>query len=127
MGRLSLMSKRRLDHDLYRGTLDIAVLVLLVESPDHGYGLIERLRQRSAGVLDISEGAIYPLLHRLESKGVVSFTWETTAQNRRAKKYFVTESGLSALRERCDQWKLLSDAMGRIVNPFRPQPGPGIA
>lgn len=114
------MAKRRLDHDLYKGTLDIAVLVLLVESPDHGYGLIERLRRKSEGVLHISEGAIYPLLHRLESKGVVSFSWETTAQNRRAKRYFVTESGLAALRERCDQWRSLAEFMDRIVHPLQP-------
>lgn len=113
------MAKRRLDHDLYRGTLDIAVLVLLLESPDHGYGLLERLRARSEGVLDVSEGAIYPLLHRLESRGVLSVSWETTAQNRRAKRYYVTDQGRSVLQERCDQWRSLAEFMERIVNPLR--------
>lgn len=101
------MSEQRIDHDLYRGTLDIIILSLLAEQCDHGYGLIERLRVHSCGQLSISEGAVYPLLHKLESKKLIGSDWVISDNNRRIKRYFITETGRSTMESRTNQWELL--------------------
>lgn len=113
----------RVDHDLYRGTLDIVVLSLLCESSDHGYGLIERLKQRSSGALEISEGAVYPLLHRLEVRGCLECVWETTSLNRRAKRYLITDKGRRLLEERWAQWRALADFMTSITGRLTDETG----
>ena len=114
------MSTKRLDHDLYRGTLDIVVLGLLSARPDHGYGLIERMREQSGGDLEISEGAVYPLLHRLEKRGFIRSEWTFSEQNRRSKQYTITDQGLVALRDRAEQWRTLNSVIGKMLDGFQP-------
>ncbi len=117
------MPRKSIDHDLYRGTLDIIVLSLLKRRPDHGYGLAERLRGHSAGRMDVSEGAIYPLLHRMEKRGLISSEWSYTVNHRRAKQYTVTEAGASVLSERTAQWRSLAQLVDDLVDSIRPDLG----
>ncbi len=109
------MRDRRVDHDLYRGALGIAVLALLSDKQDHGYAVACRLAEQSDGALQVSEGAIYPLLHRLEEQGLLSADWVRTEKNRNAKLYTVTPRGRAWLEQRSDQWRTLSDALGKIL------------
>lgn len=115
------MHQDKIDHDLYRGTLDIVVLALIAQNPDHGYGIVERLRRRSEGGLEVSEGAIYPLLHRLESRSLITSEWRLTSQNRRAKHYAITEAGRKSLAARSSQWReltrIVDDLISRIFAP----------
>lgn len=101
------MGEQKIDHDLYRGTLDIIILTLLSERRDHGYGLIERLRSQSNGQLSISEGAVYPLLHKLESKKLIGSEWVMSSNNRRTKQYFITDTGRGVMESRTSQWEQL--------------------
>ena len=101
------MGEQKIDHDLYRGTLDIIILTLLSERRDHGYGLIERLRAQSNGQLSISEGAVYPLLHKLESKKLIGSEWVLSSNNRRTKQYFITDTGHKTMESRANQWEQL--------------------
>lgn len=114
------MHAHRIDHDLYRGTLDIIVLSLIAERSDHGYGIIERVKARSGGMLEVSEGAIYPLLHRLESKKLIRAEWTMSSNNRRTKQYIITELGEGALRDRSCQWRAFSKVVGTIIDGLTP-------
>ena len=120
------MRPKRIEHDLYRGTLDIIVLSLIAEQSDHGYGIIERLKRQSEGSLDISEGAIYPLLHRLESKKLVSAHWGRTVHNRRAKQYQITETGRRVFADRTDQWRSLAIVIEELIGQARVKPSGGV-
>lgn len=119
------MSERQIDHDLYRGALGIAVLAILEGGEDHGFGLAQRVAEQSAGALTMSQGNIYPLLHRLESQGYVASRWERSENNRRAKYYAITPKGRVWLAGRTSQWKLLSEALTRILNHVSAKPAGG--
>ena len=114
------MRDERIDHDLYRGTLDIIVLALIAEQADHGYGLIERLKAQSGGVMEISEGAIYPLLHRLQVRKLIDCEWAITTHNRRAKKYLITDAGRRVLLDRAKQWRTLTRVIEDVIGQLNP-------
>lgn len=104
-----------LDHDLYKGMLDIVVLSLLSSEPHHGYGICVKLREQSESLIDISEGAVYPLLHRLEKKGLIDAEWTRSENNRRIKSYVITTQGQAVLEERSKQWVSLRDVVDGLI------------
>jgi len=107
------------ESELRRGAVGIAVLALLRDQAGHGYDLTLRLKQRGES-LAMSEGAIYPLLHRFERQGLVESTWGRTNKNRRAKVYSVTPKGERWLDKRAEQWTTLSSAMTDILTARKP-------
>ena len=99
---------------MIQGHLDSLVLAVLEGGPQHGYGVIERLRDRSDGVLDYPEGSIYPALHRLERDGFVTSAWsQQTARKRRV--YRLTRKGRTQLRSERKEWRLIARAIGRVL------------
>src|SRR5439155_313116 len=76
--------------ELLRDKLDMLILKTLQRGPMHGYGIAEFIEQRSEEVLRVEEGALYPALHRLELRGLLSAEWGISDNNRRAKYYRLT-------------------------------------
>src|SRR4051794_41616922 len=68
--------------DLLRGQLDALLLAVLAEGPRHGYAIVEELRGRTGGELELAEGTLYPALHRLERDGLLESRWSTDAPRR---------------------------------------------
>lgn len=87
----------------FRSQLDALLLAILSPTPLHGYAVIERLRQRSGGAFELSEGTVYPVLHRLEREGLLASEWGDR-NGRKARLYRVTEPGRSVLVERRTEW-----------------------
>jgi DNA-binding PadR family transcriptional regulator len=87
-----------------RGQLDLLLLAVLRASPAHGYGVIERLRERSGGTFDLPEGTVYPALHRLEREGSVASSWEAVA-GRRRRVYRLTTRGTKRLEQQRSAWQ----------------------
>ena len=79
--------------DLVQGTLDLLVLKILALQPLHGWALSQRLKQVSGDVLQVSDGSLYPALHKLEQQGWIRAEWKPTENNRRAKFYSLTRLG----------------------------------
>jgi PadR family transcriptional regulator PadR len=100
--------------DLDRTPLDAMLLAVLDQAPVHGYAVIERLRERSAGGFDLPEGTVYPALHRLEGAGLLHATW-TTADGRRRKTYALTRKGRTALERRRADWQAYTRAVGAVL------------
>lgn len=100
--------------DLDRTPLDAMLLAVLDEAPVHGYAVIERLRERSAGGFDLPEGTVYPALHRLERAGLLRATW-STAEGRRRKTYALTRKGRTALDRRRAEWQAYTRAVGAVL------------
>jgi PadR family transcriptional regulator, regulatory protein PadR len=97
-----------------KGHLDGLILAILSSGPVHGYGLIEELRRRSGGSLDLPEGTVYPALHRLEAQGVLRSSWSSEA-GRRRRVYRLTRRGHGALAERRLEWQTLARAVEAVL------------
>jgi transcriptional regulator len=101
--------------DLLQGTLDLLILKALVHGSRHGYGVAEWIHETSEDVLRVEEGALYPALHRLELRGMLSAEWGTSENNRRAKYYSLTTAGRKELTQETEHWRRLSGAVARIL------------
>ena len=101
--------------DLVQGTLDMLVLKALVRGAKHGYAVAEWIHESSNDVLHVEEGALYPALHRLELRGLLSAEWGSSENNRRAKFYSLTRLGRRHLERESASWHLLSSAITRVV------------
>jgi len=101
--------------DLLQGTLELLVLKTLVSGEKHGYEIAEWIHAASAGALSVEEGALYPALHRLELRGLLTAAWDVSVNNRRAKYYRLTSAGRKRLRESTASWKRASAAIDRIL------------
>lgn len=101
--------------DLFTGTLDILILRAVAAAPLHGYAIGRKLRDRSDGVLDVEEGALYPALHRLEGQGLLESSWGPTDTGRRAKFYRLTRAGARHLEKRIRRWRELSGAVDALL------------
>jgi len=101
--------------DLVQGTLDMLLLKILALEPLNGFAVSERLKQISGDVLQVSDGSLYPALHKLEQEGWISAEWKTTENNRRAKFYSLTRIGRRHLEKESENWSRLSTAISRVV------------
>ena len=102
-------------NDLVQGTLDLLLLKLLALEPLHGWAISLRLKSVSGDVLQVSEGSLYPALHKLEQEGWITAEWKQTENNRRAKFYSLTRLGRRHLERESASWHLLSSAITRVV------------
>src|SRR5215467_9767798 len=101
--------------DLVQGTLDLLLLKIIALEPMHAWAVGQRLKQISGAVLQVSDGSLYPALHKLEQQGWITAEWKVTDNGRRAKFYSLTRSGRKALDEESANWKRLSGAIARII------------
>jgi PadR family transcriptional regulator PadR len=101
--------------DLLQGTLDLLILKVLALEPMHGWAIGQRLRQVSGDALQVSDGSLYPALHKLEQEGWIKAEWRTSDLGRRAKFYALTRAGRRALEREAAKWERLSGAISRVV------------
>ena len=102
--------------DNLQGALDLLILKTLAsQGPLHGYGIAVRIETVSDDVLRVEEGSLYPALHRMEQDGWVRSSWRTSESNRRAKFYGLTAAGLKRLAEEERTWRLVADAVLRVL------------
>jgi PadR family transcriptional regulator PadR len=110
-----MRDKKETPGDLLQGTLDLLILKALAKGSTHGYGVAEWIHESSEDVLRVEEGALYPALHRLELRGLLSAEWGTSDNNRRAKYYSLTAAGRKRLTEETEYWRRMSGAIARIL------------
>jgi transcriptional regulator len=101
--------------DLVQGTLDLLILKILALEPMHGWAVGQRLRQVSGDVLQVSDGSLYPALHKLENEGWIAAEWRQSENNRRAKFYSLTRAGRRHLGRETANWGRLSSAISQVV------------
>ncbi len=97
----------------FQGQLEGLILAVLEGGPRHGYAIASELRERSGGMLDVAEGTLYPVLHKLEKEGLISSRWEV-ANGRRRRVYAPSVRGGRAVRERLESWRRLSQAIDSV-------------
>ena len=101
--------------ELLQGTLDLLILRTLVFGPQHGQGIARAIQQSSEDVLLVEHGALYPALQRLEAQKWISARWGTSANNRKARFYMLTQAGRKQLVKESTRWNRLATAIGRIL------------
>src|SRR6185369_7229496 len=102
--------------DLVQGTLDLLLLKILALEPLNGWAISQRLKQVSGEVLQVSDGSLYPALHKLEQQGWITAEWKQSENNRRAKFYSLTRLGRKQLKKEAEDWNRLAAAISQIVN-----------
>jgi PadR family transcriptional regulator, regulatory protein PadR len=108
----------KVDH--VKGHLELLLLSALSAGPGHGYAVITTLRERTGGKLDLTEGAVYPALHRLEDLGLLTSDWHQVG-GRRRRLYHLTPDGRSSLQAERRDWRNLVNAVESVLRPMRVQ------
>ena len=101
--------------DLVQGTLDLLLLKILTLEPLNGFAISLRLKQVSGDILQVSDGSLYPALHKLEQEGWIKAEWRASENNRRAKFYSLTRMGRRQLEREADNWNRLSAAISHVI------------
>jgi DNA-binding PadR family transcriptional regulator len=97
-----------------QGQLEGLILAVLGRGPLHGYAIACELRDRSDGLLDVAEGTLYPVLHKLEKEGLIRSRWETV-NGRRRRVYAPSARAGRAFRQRLEAWQRLSQAIDSVL------------
>jgi PadR family transcriptional regulator PadR len=101
--------------DLPQGTLDLLILKIVALGRVHGYAIAQRLQQVTRDVVQVPQGSLYPALHRLENRGLLTAEWRETETGREAKFYTLTRKGRAQLEKETAGWHQLTEAVGLIL------------
>jgi PadR family transcriptional regulator, regulatory protein PadR len=103
--------------DLPQGTLDLLILQVVAAGSIHGYAIAQRLQLISRDVVQVPQGSLYPALHRLENRALLTAEWKLSDTGRESKFYRLTPKGRSELKEQAASWVRLTEAIGLILKP----------
>ena len=103
--------------DLPQGTLDLLILHVVAAGPIHGYAIAQRLQQVSRDVVQVPQGSLYPALHRLENRGLLTADWKMSDTGRESKFYRLTPKGRKQLKKEAASWLRLTEAIELILKP----------
>ncbi len=106
----------RFDRELLKGNTATVVLAILSEGPLHGYQIAKEMRRRSDDALRLGQGVLYPILHRLEDRGLVVGEWEQSTGTPSRKRYSITKAGLTQLGAKRTEWAAFSQAMAKVLD-----------
>jgi PadR family transcriptional regulator, regulatory protein PadR len=109
----------RLTKDLIAASAAPLVLAILAEEESYGYAILQRVRELSGGRIEWAEGMLYPVLHRLEERGLIRARWRPSGQGPPRKVYGLNRDGRRALDEARGQWELVSATLERAWGPGR--------
>ena len=101
--------------EILQGTLDMLILRTLVTGPAHGHTIAQVIEYTSENALEIEQGSLYPALHRLEDRGLLSSEWGVSENNRKAKFYQLTAKGRKHLTAETSRWRSMTRAIGLIL------------
>jgi len=102
--------------EVLQGTLDLMILKTLhALGPQHGFGIARRIEQVSEDVLKLNEGTVYTSLLRLQQQGWIVAKWGFSENNRKARYYSITKSGLKQLTIETENWERISGVIARVL------------
>lgn len=108
------MTATKLSKDLVAASATPLVLSILVEGESYGYAIVQRVKELSDGQIAWADGMLYPLLHRLEDRGLVRSRWRRSETGRRRKYYAVTAAGRRALAKERRHWRTVTATLARL-------------
>lgn len=108
----------KFDKDLMKGSTKMLILNLLSTGDMYGYQMVKELEARSDNTFTLKEGTMYPILHTLESDGMVEAYWDESESGRRRKYYQITSSGRNLLEEKKKEWVIYSAGVNKVIGGF---------
>lgn len=105
----------KIDKELLKGSTVILILSLLDSKTMYGYEMIKEIEKRSNGVFEFKEGTLYPILHTLESNGMVEAYWNESEEGRKRKYYKITEKGINHMKEKQKEWDTFRSAVDSVL------------
>src|ERR1700676_1724051 len=111
------MVTMRLAKDLVAASAVPLILSILEEGASYGYIIIQRVRDLSGGEIEWTDGMLYPVLHRLETQGLVRSRWEVSEAGRKRKYYALSAAGKRALAEQKEQWQVVHATLNKLWRP----------
>jgi DNA-binding PadR family transcriptional regulator len=106
----------RFDRELLKGNTATVVLAILADGPLHGYQIAKEMRARSDDTLRLGQGVLYPILHRLEDRGLIAGEWQQSTGTPSRKRYAITPRGRAELRDRRAEWAAFARAMAKVLD-----------
>ena len=101
--------------ELLKGAADTLVLSAFADGEKYGYQVVKELERRSEGFFCFKEGTLYPILHRLETQGLLTARWETMPNGSERRYYGLTGKGKRVLSDKLDEWQTFAQAVGRVT------------
>jgi PadR family transcriptional regulator PadR len=101
--------------DLPQGTLDLLILTIVANGPQHGYAIAQRLQRTSNDVIQVRQGSLYPALHRLDNRGLLATEWRQSETGRDAKYYRLTKKGRAELERERESWRKFTRAIDIVL------------
>ncbi|MBV8206663.1 MAG: PadR family transcriptional regulator [Acidobacteria bacterium] len=105
------------NQELKKGSAELLILSILESRPRHGYEISRQIEERSQGVLKFNVATFYPLLYRMEQRGLVQGRWVEKPNQRRRRYYRLTRAGRAVLKQQRGAWKEFAAAMNQITEP----------
>ena len=105
----------RFDKELLKGNTATVVLAILSDGPLHGYQIAKVMKQRGGDMMQLGQGVLYPILHRLEDRALIRGEWEQSTGIPSRKRYSITARGRAELRARRSEWDAFTQAMARVL------------
>ena len=106
----------RFDRELLKGNTATVVLAILDEGPLHGYQIAKEMKRRSDDALQLGQGVLYPILHRLEDRGMIAGAWEQSTGTPSRKRYEITPAGRAELKTKRVEWSAFARMMGKVLD-----------
>ena len=121
------MAEKPWTTELKKGTVQLGILALLAEGRRYGFEIIEELKGRTGGYLDLKEGTLYPALHRMEKQGLLVSQWVLQDAGGAPRKYYsITPEGVRSLENARTQWTaMVAGVEGVLKKPAAPPPKGG--
>jgi PadR family transcriptional regulator PadR len=108
------MKSKRTNPDFLNGVPELLILSLLLHRPMYGYELVQAIRRSTQGTLEFGEGCVYPILHRLEAKGLLGSRRETVGGRSRVV-YRLTDRGAKQCSGTRTAWQRIVDAINHAL------------
>lgn len=113
---MSIRKRADREHSAHlQGTLDLLILRTLIFGAEHGQGIARAIQAQSGDVLIVDHGSLYPALQRLEDRGLISASWGTSENNRKARFYTLTRAGRRQLQREADDWQRIAAIIARLL------------
>ena len=109
------MNRDEFARNLAAGTYELIVLDVLRSGPNYGYGIVRRIFEQSKDTIRWREGTLYPVLYRLEKRGLLSSEWKGPKAGRQCRYYRLTVRGQRLCREQREQWRTFSRAVNGLL------------
>ena len=105
-----------INKELTKGSMSLMILSVLSEQEMYGYQMIGEINRRSENVFSMKEGTLYPILHAMVADGLLE-SYDAKSETGRDRKYYrITAAGSLQLKARREEWKVFSEAVGRVIS-----------